>query len=68
MTLAEQLAEVESAISAILSGGQEVQTRTGRVRMADLKTLRAQQAAIQQQIAAESGNSGLVSMVFDGSE
>lgn len=65
-TLEEQLAEVDSAISAVLSGGQEIQTRTGRVKMADLGALQKRRAAIQQEIALQAGSNGLVDVVFDG--
>lgn len=65
-TLEEQLAEVDSAISAVLSGGQEIQTRTGRVKMADLGALQKRRAAIQQEIAFQAGSNGLIDVVFDG--
>jgi len=65
-TLTEQLEEVESAISDVLTGGQEIQTRTGRVKMADLAALRKQRAAIQQELAAQAGDCGLIDVVYDG--
>jgi len=67
MTLTERLAEVDAAISAILNGGQEIQTRTGRIKMADLAALQKQRAALSQEIASESGNSGLIDIVYDRS-
>lgn len=53
----ERLAELDSAISAVLNGGQEVQTRTGRVKMADLGTLQKQRADVLREIEATSGTS-----------
>ena len=43
--------EVDAAISNILRTGQLVQTRNGRVEHANLAELRAERAAIEQQIA-----------------
>ena len=53
----ERLAELDSAISAVLNGGQEVQTRTGRVKMADLGGLQKQRAEVLREIEATSGTS-----------
>lgn len=53
----ERLAELDSAISAVLNGGQEVQTRTGRVKMADLGALQKQRAEVLREIEATSGTS-----------
>ena len=43
--------EVDAAISNIMRTGQLVQTRNGRVEHASLNELRAERAAIEQQIA-----------------
>ena len=53
----ERLAELDSAISAVLNGGQEVQTRTGRVKMADLGALQKQRAEVLREIEATRGTS-----------
>lgn len=50
--LKQQLQETNEAISAIKQGGQEVQTRNGRYKMADLGILRAEKADLERQIAA----------------
>lgn len=56
--LKQQLQETNEAISAIKQGGQEVQTRNGRYKMADLGILRAEKADLERQIsAAESAGS-----------
>lgn len=65
-TLETELAEVNAAISAVLSGGQEIQTRTGRVRLADLATLQAKKADLERQINYQSGSiGGFVDVVYD---
>lgn len=43
--------EVDAAISNIMRTGQLVRTRNGRVEHASLSELRAERAAIEQQIA-----------------
>ncbi len=66
-TLQQKLNEVDDAISAIMTGGQEVRSRTGSVTMADLSVLRKERAQLQQEIERQSsGGGGLVACVFDG--
>ena len=56
--LKQQRKETHEEISAIKHGGQEVQTRNGRYKMADLGILRAEKADLERQIsAAESAGS-----------
>lgn len=50
-TLNKRLVEVDSAISNVMNGGQVIQTRNGKVQLASLSELRAERAAIEQQIA-----------------
>lgn len=57
-TLAERLADVDAAISSILTGGAEIQTRTGRIKKADLAQLRAERANLERQIAYQNGGPG----------
>lgn len=49
--LQQQYQETLDAISAIKKGGQEVQTRNGRYKMADLGLLMQEKASLEQQIA-----------------
>lgn len=56
-TNAEQLAEVQAAISAILAGGQSVRVGDRSVTMADLGELRAMQNELQAKVAAGTGRS-----------
>jgi hypothetical protein len=53
LTAAEQLAEVQSAISALLAGGQEVQVDGQRLKMADLPALTAREEVLIQRAARE---------------
>ena len=50
-TLNQRLADVDAAISNIMKGGQVIQTRNGKVQQASLSELRAERAALEQQIA-----------------
>ena len=47
-TLNQRLADVDAAISNVMKGGQIIQTRNGK---ASLSELRAERAALEQQIA-----------------
>lgn len=49
--LQQQYKETCDAISAIKKGGQEVQTRNGRVKAADLGLLMQEKADLERQIA-----------------
>lgn len=49
--LQQQYQETLDAISAIKKGGQEVQTRNGRYKMADLGLLMQEKADLERQIA-----------------
>ncbi len=56
--LHQQYRETLDAISAIKKGGQEVQTRNGRVKAADLGLLMQEKADLERQIAdTEAANS-----------
>lgn len=66
LTDQERLAEIEAAISAILKGGQEVQTRNGRVKMADLKILQEERANLIRQIEQQKGSTSLIDIEFLG--
>lgn len=61
MSLLEQLeerrAKLQEAIDNVLEAGQEFQTRTGRVKQANLVTLQKQLSDIDSQIAELKGNS-----------
>lgn len=50
-TLNQRLADVDAAISNVMKGGQVIQTRNGKVQQASLSELRAERAALEQQIA-----------------
>ena len=65
ITNEERLAEIEAAISAILKGGQEVQTRNGRVKMADLRILQEERANLVRLIDQQKGSS-LIDIEFLG--
>lgn len=60
MTLLEQLVmqrnKLQEAIDNVLEAGQEFQTRTGRVKQANLETLQRQLAQVNNQIAEMQGN------------
>lgn len=60
MTLLEQLEiernELQEAIHNVLEAGQEFQTRTGRVKMPNIDSLRRQLSEINNQIASIKGN------------
>lgn len=49
--LKQQLQETNEAISKIKLGGQEIQSRNGRVKLADLNILRQEKADLERQIA-----------------
>lgn len=49
--LKQQLQETNEAISKIKLGGQEIQSRNGRVKLADLNALRQEKADLERQIA-----------------
>lgn len=51
MTTAEQLTEINTAITAILTGAQEVWSRNKRVRRADLPALLAERKRLEGVIA-----------------
>lgn len=50
--LEKRLAEVEAAISNVMTGGQVIQTRNGKVQLASLSELRLERAALEQQLAS----------------
>lgn len=54
--LKERRAKIQEAIDNVLEAGQEFQTRTGRVKMANLQTLQNQLAAIENEIASLEGS------------
>lgn len=54
--LKEQERQYKEAIANILEGGQEIQTRTGRIKLGNLSVLRQQLTEIQNQIAELQGN------------
>ena len=59
MTFLEELKErrnkLQEAIDNVLEAGQEFQTRTGRVKQANLDTLQRQLAQIENEIASIEG-------------
>lgn len=55
--LKERRANVQEAINNILEAGQEFQTRTGRVKQANLQTLQNQLAMLNNEIAMMEGTS-----------
>jgi len=60
LTAAEQLAEVQAAITALLAGGQKVQIDGQRIELADLPALTAREEALIHRVArASRGTSGL---------
>jgi hypothetical protein len=64
--LQTQLDAVNAAINVILTGGQEIQTRTGRVKLADLATLRKQKSDLENQIKYQSGgDGGFVDVIYE---
>lgn len=52
-TTAERLAEVEAAISKLVTGAQSVQFGDRRLQRADLEQLRALEADLRARLAAE---------------
>jgi len=58
LTATEQLAEVQSAISALLSGAQEVQIDGQRLKMADLAALTAREEILIGRVARETRTGG----------
>lgn len=50
-TLLERREKLQQAIDNVLEAGQEFQTRTGRVKMANLQTLQQQLASLDSEIA-----------------
>ncbi len=68
-TAAEELAEVQLAISRVTLGGQSYQMGSRKLTRAEYSALVARQKELQAQVAAE-GNSGLFDdtyvAVFDG--
>lgn len=55
-TTAERLAEVQAAISAIATGGQEYQIGTRKVRRADLAQLQELERQLQNELASETSS------------
>lgn len=55
MTTAQQLAEINAAITAIVNGAQEYQTSQRRIRRAELSVLLTERKTLEAKIAAESG-------------
>ena len=55
MTTAEQLSEVQAAITAILVGGQEYQIGNKKLRRADLNELKKMEKDLQDRLDDESG-------------
>lgn len=70
MTAKDQLEEINSAISAVLSGAQSYKIGSRSVQRADLKQLYAMKNDLQAQIAQEKNSSGLFEDcyvgIFDG--
>lgn len=70
--LKQQLQETNEAISKIKLGGQEIQSRNGRVKLADLNALRQEKADLERQIAEaqsaanRAGNSFATPVYFMG--
>jgi hypothetical protein len=62
--LKQQLQETNQAISKIKLGGQEVQSRNGRVKLADLNILRQEKAELERQIAAAESTNSLEGSTF----
>lgn len=48
--------KLQNAIDNVLEAGQEFQTRTGRVKMANLQTMQQQLANLESEIADLQGN------------
>lgn len=62
--LKQQLQETNEAISKIKLAGQEVQSRNGRVKLADLNILRQEKAELERQIAAAESTNSLAGNTF----
>ena len=60
--------KIQEAIDNVLEGGQEIQTRTGRVKLANLKTLQEQLASVEAEISdrENSGYTDTECFVFRG--
>lgn len=54
--LLERRQKLQDAIDNVLEAGQEFQTRTGRVKMANLQTLQQQLANLDREISDLQGN------------
>lgn len=63
MTTAEQLAEVNNAIFAVLRGGQSYRIGSRQLSRADLSLLRAMREELQAEVAAE-GESSLLDNTY----
>lgn len=69
-TAAQELEEVQQAISKVTLGGQSYQMGSRKLTRAEYSALVARQKELQAQVAAEQGNSSLFSdtyvAYFDG--
>lgn len=64
--LKEQLAEIEDAISAILSGAQEYRIGSRSIRRVDLSVLYGERNRLEKEIDAETNGNGIFHVaVFD---
>lgn len=64
--LREQLKEIESAISAIISGAQEYRIGTRSLRRADLTILYRERDRLEKEIEAEESGNGIFHVaIFD---
>ncbi len=64
MTIQEQLDQINTAISAILSGAQEYRIGTRSLRRADLSVLFQERTRLESALASQNGYSTTVA-VFD---
>lgn len=55
--LKDRRKKIQEAIDNVLEGGQEIQTRTGRVKMANFQSLQQQLASVEAEIS-DRENSG----------
>jgi hypothetical protein len=58
-TAAQELAEIDAAITAVLAGGQEMQVDGQRIKLPDLATLNARRDIVAARAAREARGGGL---------
>lgn len=68
MTIDEEITEVKTAITKVMTGGQVVRTRNGQVELASLSQLRARLRDLELQKALGTNGNGIYGtpMIYEG--